>query len=153
MVDRPTNRLAGRQTDDLIPKVSIISLCFPTYHVCAVGKVLCVGAAMIWKEGQRVLNPPGGSWEEPVVNCSRRANSSWVKLDTTAQNHFITCGNSKLTCSDILITDLPAVDVVVKQRQNSHDLLSLWSATILRQSQHGPWNPARLYHRCHTSTA
>lgn len=32
-----------------------------THHVCAVGKVLCVGAAMIWKEGQRVLNPPGGS--------------------------------------------------------------------------------------------
>lgn len=66
-----------------------------THHVCAVGKVLCVGAAMIWKEGQRVLNPPGGSWEEPVVNCNRRANSSWVKLDTTAQNHFITCRNTK----------------------------------------------------------
>lgn len=38
-----------------------ISLCFLTDHVCAVGSVLCVGAAMIWKEGQRVLNPPGGS--------------------------------------------------------------------------------------------
>lgn len=30
------------------------------------------------------------------MNCSRRANSSWVKLDTTAQNHFITCGNRKI---------------------------------------------------------
>lgn len=70
-------------------------VCCPTHHVCAVGKVLCVGAAMIWKEGQRVLNPPGGSWEDPVVNCSRRANSSWVKLDTTAQNHFITCAEHK----------------------------------------------------------
>lgn len=32
-----------------------------SHQVCAVGKVLCVGAAMIWNEGQRVLNPPGGS--------------------------------------------------------------------------------------------
>lgn len=67
-----------------------VRACPSTHQVCAVGRVLCVGAAMIWNEGQRVLKPPGGSWEEPVVNCSRRANSSWVKLDTTAQNHFIT---------------------------------------------------------------
>lgn len=32
-----------------------------TYHVCAVGSVLWVGAAMIWKEGQRAAKPPGGS--------------------------------------------------------------------------------------------
>lgn len=117
------------------------------YHVCAVGRVLCVGAAIIWKEGHRVLNPPGGSWEEPVVNCSRRANSSWVKLDTTAQNHFITCKQT----SDILSTGLPVV--WRKHTENSHGLPSLWNAMILRQSQHGPWSPARLYYRCHTSTA
>lgn len=60
------------------------------HQVCAVGSVLCVGAAMIWKEGQRVLKPPGGSCEEPVVNCNKRASSSCVKDDTTAQNHFMT---------------------------------------------------------------
>lgn len=32
-----------------------------TYHVCAVGSVLWVGAAIIWKEGQRAAKPPGGS--------------------------------------------------------------------------------------------
>lgn len=50
------------------PYPSCMLLCFPTHQVCAVGKVLCVGAAMIWNEGQRVLKPPGGSWEDPVVN-------------------------------------------------------------------------------------
>lgn len=30
-------------------------------HVCAVGSVLWVGAAIIWKEGQRAAKPPGGS--------------------------------------------------------------------------------------------
>lgn len=61
-----------------------------TYHVCAVGRVLWVGAAIIWNEGQRAAKPPGGSWEEPVVNWSSRANSSWVRLETTVQNHLMT---------------------------------------------------------------
>lgn len=30
-------------------------------HVCAVGSVLWVGAAIIWNEGQRAAKPPGGS--------------------------------------------------------------------------------------------
>lgn len=40
-----------------------------------------------------------------------------------------------------------------EQPEKHYDLLSLWSATILRQSLHGPWSPAHLYPRCRTSTA
>lgn len=61
------------------------------YQVWAVGKVLWVGAAMIWKDGQSAANPPGGSWDEPVVNCNSLASSSCVKLETTVQNHLMTC--------------------------------------------------------------
>lgn len=32
-----------------------------THQVWAVGSVLCVGAAIIWKDGQSAANPPGGS--------------------------------------------------------------------------------------------
>lgn len=46
---------------------------------------------MIWKDGQSAANPPGGSWEEPVVNCKSLASSSCVKLETTVQNHLMTC--------------------------------------------------------------
>jgi len=40
------------------------------YHVWAVGSCPYVGAGEIWNFGVRSLNPPGGSCEQPVVNCS-----------------------------------------------------------------------------------
>lgn len=54
--------------------------------MCAVGKLPKVGAAVIWNLGLSSLKPPGGSWEQPVVNCNNLAISSWVKLPTAAQN-------------------------------------------------------------------
>lgn len=57
-----------------------------TYHVWAVGRVLYVGAAVIWNFGLSSENPPGGNWEHPVVNCSSRAMCSSVKLATIVQN-------------------------------------------------------------------
>jgi len=40
------------------------------YQVWAVGSCPYVGAGEIWNLGVRSLNPPGGSCEQPVVNCS-----------------------------------------------------------------------------------
>lgn len=57
-----------------------------TYQVWAVGRLPNVGAAVIWKRGLSSAKPPGGSWEQPVVNCSRRAISSCVKFATAVQN-------------------------------------------------------------------
>lgn len=54
--------------------------------MCAVGKFPNVGAAVIWNLGLNSLKPPGGNCEQPVVNCSNLAISSWVKLPTAAQN-------------------------------------------------------------------
>ena len=56
------------------------------YQVWAVGRLPNVGAAVIWNRGLSSAKPPGGSWEQPVVNCSRRAISSCVKLATAVQN-------------------------------------------------------------------
>lgn len=38
--------------------------------------------------------PPGGSWLHPVVNCSKRAISVWLKLLTAVQNQPSTLRNS-----------------------------------------------------------
>lgn len=57
-----------------------------TYQVWAVGRLPNVGAAVIWKRGLSSAKPPGGSCEQPVVNCSRRAISSCVKFATAVQN-------------------------------------------------------------------
>lgn len=56
------------------------------YQVWAVGRLPNVGAAVIWKRGLSSAKPPGGNCEQPVVNCSRRAISSCVKLATAVQN-------------------------------------------------------------------
>lgn len=40
-------------------------MCGVAYHVCAVGNLPCVGVEMIWKDGRKSLNPPGGNWEQP----------------------------------------------------------------------------------------
>lgn len=58
----------------------------PTYHVCAVGSASFVGAVEICIWGVSSANPPGGSWEDPVMNCTKRASSSCVKLVTIVQN-------------------------------------------------------------------
>lgn len=130
-----------------------LSMCASTHQVCAVGKVLCVGAAMIWNEGQRVLKPPWGSWEEPVVNCRRRASSSCVKLDTTAQNHFITWGKEKGKANKIRHFHQLLGKKDKKDKKSVRDVPSLGSAMIHQQSQRGPWSPVRLCHQCHTSAA
>lgn len=64
----------------------LFSLFFMTHHVCAVGRVPWVGAAMTWNLGLSSPKPPAGSWEQPVVNWRSLAISSWVKLFTTVQN-------------------------------------------------------------------
>ena len=61
-----------------------------TNHVCAVGSLPCVGVCVMVKGGCSSLNPPGGSWEQPVTNCSILAISSCVKLLTIVQNHDTT---------------------------------------------------------------
>lgn len=58
------------------------------YHVCDVGKLFRVGAGDIWKFGLSSLNPPGGNCDDPVTNCSNRANSSWENVPTIVQNHL-----------------------------------------------------------------
>lgn len=75
--------------------------------------------------------PPGWSWtprprttSSPVATENKHVETSWT-----------------LACFS------------AGRKQNSYDLLSLWSATSLQQSQRGPWNLAHLYHRCHTSRA
>lgn len=71
-----------------------IKLCFFTHHVCAVGRLANVGAAVIWKRGLSCWKPPGGSCEQPVVNCNSLAISSRVKLLTAVQNQSNTLRNS-----------------------------------------------------------
>ena len=51
------------------------------------GSAFVNGAYEICIWGESSANPPGGSWEEPVINCTSRASSSWVKLVTIVQNH------------------------------------------------------------------
>ena len=65
-----------------------------TYQVWAVGKLPNVGAAVIWKRGLSSANPPGGSCEQPVVNCSSCAISSCVKFATAVQNQSRILRNS-----------------------------------------------------------
>ena len=60
----------------------------------AVGKFPNVGAADKVNLGERSLKPPGGNWEQPVVNCKSLAISSTVKLLIAAQNHSKTLWNS-----------------------------------------------------------
>ena len=36
-----------------------------SYHVCAVGNLPEVGVDIIWNAGDKSLNPPGGSCEQP----------------------------------------------------------------------------------------
>ena len=57
-----------------------------THQVCAVGSASVVGAEEICIGGESSANPPGGSWEDPVMNWTNRASSSWVKLVTIVQN-------------------------------------------------------------------
>ena len=50
--------------------------------MCAVGSCPYVGAWVIWKFGVRSLKPPGGSCEQPVVNCTNLNNITELKVDT-----------------------------------------------------------------------
>ena len=67
-----------------------------THQVCAVGSLPWAGEEVIWKWGESSLNPPGGSWEQPVTNWSSLAISSCVKLLTIVQNHDTTSWNRML---------------------------------------------------------
>lgn len=49
------------------------------------------------------------------MNCSSRASSSWVKLDTTVQNHFITCGNRRKKQHD---QDVPSDAALIEENND-----------------------------------
>ena len=69
-----------------------------THQVCAVGKLPCVGAVVIWNLGLSSAKPPGGSCEHPVVNWSSRAMCSCVKLATIVQNQSSVCKEKSIFC-------------------------------------------------------
>ena len=57
-----------------------------THQVCTVGSASAVGTEEICIGGESSANPPGDSWENPVMNWTNRASSSKVKLVTIVQN-------------------------------------------------------------------
>lgn len=121
---------------------------------CVFLLTMCVrwAACCVW--AQRWSGRRGkGCWIRPGA---AERSQWWTAADELAPPGWSWTPRPRTTSSPVATHDKHTQTSWLQKKQGkkkSCDLLSPWSATILQQSPHGPWNPARLYHRCRTSTA